>query len=232
MTQRSSPRTKSAGKKPGRAVAEPSRSQLRRDLEKAATRGLILEAARTLFAREGYESTTMRAIADQIGYTATAIYHHFADKDALMFELCANDFRALGVALTSIGGIADPVERIRQMGRNYVRFAVEHPEQFRFMFLIDRPMPGPDDVMHLDPGENGYEFLKQAVAEAIAAGRFRREYKDADLVAQMFWAAVHGIATIHVTTPEGKHKWLELRDSQDTALALCDAMTRGLLRTS
>src|SRR5947207_11685298 len=115
-----------------RKKASPSRSQIRREQEKAATRRLILETARATFSREGYQNATMRGIANQIGYTATAIYHHFVDKDALMYELCANDFRALGAALTSIGGIADPVERIRQMGRNYVRFAVEHPEQFRF----------------------------------------------------------------------------------------------------
>ena len=183
-----------------------------------------------MFAREGYDRTTMRGIADQIGYTATAIYHHFVDKDALMLELCANDFRELGAALTSIGGIADPIERIRQMGRNYVRFAVEHPEQFRFMFLIDRPMPGPDDLKHLDPGEDGYSFLRQAVVQAIDAGRFRPEFSNPDLVAQVLWAGVHGVATIHVTSEEGKHKWLELEEAQATTVALCDAMMRGLVR--
>jgi AcrR family transcriptional regulator len=205
---------------------------VRRELEKAETRRLILEAARTMFAREGYDNTTMRGVADRIGYTATAIYHHFADKHALMLELCVNDFRALGIALTSIGGITDPIERIRQMGRNYVRFAIEHPEQFRFMFLVDRPMPGPDDVKHLDPGHDGYEFLKQAVKEAIAAGRFRPEFANPDMVAQILWSGVHGIATIHVTSPEAKQKWLQLCDAQETALASCDAMMRGLLRSS
>jgi AcrR family transcriptional regulator len=212
------------------AVVQPSRSQLRRDLEKATTRKLILETARTMFAGEGYDRTTMRGIADQIGYTATAIYHHFVDKDALMLELCANDFRELGAALTSIGGIADPIERIRQMGRNYVRFAVEHPEQFRFMFLIDRPMPGPDDMKHLDPGEDGYAFLRQAVVQAIDAGRFRPECNNPDLVAQMLWSAVHGVATIHVTSDGGKHKWLQLEDAQETTVALCNAVMRGLVR--
>lgn len=207
-----------------------SSSLVRRELEKAQTRRLILEEARTTFAREGYASTTMRGIAERIGYTATAIYHHFADKHALMLELCANDFRALGAALTSIGAIVDPVKRIRQMGRNYVRFAIEHPEQFRFMFLVDRPMPGPDDLKHLNPGEDGYQFLRQAVTEAIAAGRFRPEYKDEELVAQILWGGVHGIATIHVAAPVGGHKWIALRDPQTTALALCDAMMAGLLR--
>lgn len=232
MNKRPASKSAPPRKQLSRAAQGPSRSQLRRDLEKATTRRLILEAARTMFAREGYESTTMRGIADRIGYTATAIYHHFTDKHALMLELCANDFREFDAALTSIGGITDPVERIRQMGRNYVRFAVEHPEQFRFIFLIDRPEPGPDEMIHREPGMDGYEFLKRAVVEAMAADRFRPEYDDPDLVAQMLWAGVHGVATIHVATPQDKRKWLDLRDSQETAIALCEALMRGLLRAS
>jgi len=208
-----------------------SRSQMRRDSEKAATRRLILETARAMFAREGYERTTMRAIADQIGYTATAIYHHFADKDTLMLELCALDFRELGAALASIGGITDPIERIMQMGRNYVRFALEHPEQFRFMFLIDRPMPSPEEVAPFDPGEGGYEFLLKAVIDALNAGRFRAEYTDADLLAQMLWSAMHGVATLHIATLQQKHEWLDVRDAETTAVALCTSLMRGLVRS-
>ena len=225
MARTRSPRRAASPANPAR---ERSPSLIRRELEKEETRRLIIEAARTMFTREGYESTTMRGIADRIGYTATAIYHHFADKHALMLELCAMDFRALGAALTAIGGITDPVERIRQMGRNYVRFAVEHPEQFRFIFLVDRPAPSPADLA-MDPGQHGYEFLKQAVKEAIAARRFRPEYKDADLVAQILWAGVHGVATLHVNGRIIEHK-VSLRDPEQAALALCDAMMRGLLR--
>ena len=224
--------TKRASRKPAPAPV-PSKSQLRRDLEKATTRKLILETARTTFSREGYDRTTMRGIADQIGYTATTIYHHFADKHALMVELCAMDFRALGAAMMSIGGIADPVERIRQMGRNYVRFAIEHPEQFRFMFLTDRPTPALEEIQHLDPGVDAYQFLRGAVEQAISGKRFRSEFRDPDLVSQILWAGVHGIATIHVTSNGGKHKeWLELKDAVETATAMCDAMMRGMLRTT
>jgi AcrR family transcriptional regulator len=215
---------------PKTAPAPRSPSLVRRELEKAETRRLILDAARTMFTEVGYAETTMRGIADRIGYTATTIYHHFEDKHALMLELCTNDFRALGQALTTLGGITDPIERIRLMGRNYVAFALANREQFRFMFLVDRPMPGPDDIKHLDPGEDGYLFLKQAVTEALEAGRFRTEFSDPDLIAQVFWGGVHGIATIHVTTPPGGHKWLELREPQVSAAAMCDVLMTGLLR--
>src|SRR6218665_2559783 len=85
-------------------------SLARRERQKAETRQAILDAARELFVADGVEATTMRAIAARIGYTPTAIYHHFRDKDALIMELCMADFTALGTALYSIGRIEDTVE--------------------------------------------------------------------------------------------------------------------------
>src|SRR5437016_13696233 len=83
----------------------------RRQRERVQTRQKILDAARRMFVQRGYEGTTMRAIAAKIGYTPTAIYHHFKDKDALVTELSALDFRALTQALRRVSSIADPVVR-------------------------------------------------------------------------------------------------------------------------
>jgi DNA-binding transcriptional regulator YbjK len=56
----------------------------RRAREKAALRAQILDAARQLFAKEGYEAVTMREVARKIQYTATALYYHFPDKESLL----------------------------------------------------------------------------------------------------------------------------------------------------
>lgn len=207
-----------------------SPSRARREREKAETRELILEAARTLFTAEGYAQTSMRRIADQIGYTATAIYHHFADKDALLNELCLNDFRALGEALRQMEQLPDPIDRIRAMGVNYIKFAVDHPEQFRFMFLVERPIPGPD-VITIDPAEDGYAFLLTNVQEAMERGAFLPQFTDAELLAQIFWGSVHGLAVIHVTKPrDGIHPWLDLRAPGESAEAMVDVVCRGVLK--
>ncbi len=192
-------------------------------------RTLILEGARELFTAEGYAETSMRRLADKIGYTATAIYHHFKDKDALVRELCLVDFRALGEALRSMEQVADPIARIRAMGINYVRFAIEHPQQFRFMFMVERPQPGPDEV-DIDPAEDGYAFLMTSVAEAMRLGLLRKDLRDTDMVAQMLWATVHGIATLHLSKGGAKHKWVDLRDPLETARMACDTMLRSILR--
>ena len=208
-----------------------SKSRLRRDREKAETRQLILGAARELFTKEGYAQTSMRRIADQIGYTATTIYHHFEDKDALLNELCLLDFRALGEALQSMEQLPDPISRIRSMGVNYVHFALDHPQQFRFMFMVERPIPGPDQVV-IDPAEDGYLFLMANVKEAMALDVFRAEFDDPELLAQVFWAGVHGIATIHLSKPDGgHHPWINLKHPDETARLMIDVVLRGLLRS-
>lgn len=206
-----------------------SPSRARRDREKADTRRRILEAARELFTKQGYAQSSMRRIADQIGYTATAIYHHFRDKDALLNELCLNDFRALNDALRHMDQIDDPITKLRLMGQNYVKFALAHPQQFRFMFLVERPMPGPDCIT-IDPTEDGYGFLLANIREAIDRGLLRPEYTDAELVAQVVWAGVHGLSAIHLHSPERHHPWLDLRDPDETANVLTEVLLRGLLR--
>src|SRR5919108_4631182 len=106
-------------------------SRERRTREREETRERILDAARQMFVRKGYEATTMRAIADKIEYTPTAIYHHFRSKDALLTELASSDFRALAAAFQKIGRIEDPIERLVRVGDAYVSFALEHPMQYQ-----------------------------------------------------------------------------------------------------
>jgi AcrR family transcriptional regulator len=95
-------------------------SKERRDREKSQTRKLILEAARALFTELGFEAVTMRMIAEKIEYSPTAIYVHFADKESLMRELSALDFRSLSAAVLRAQKVEDPIERIHKLGHAYL----------------------------------------------------------------------------------------------------------------
>src|SRR5215469_321678 len=107
----------------------------RREREKRALRTKIMDAARELFAERGYEAVTMREIAEQIEYTPTAIYYHFRDKDALIREICVEDFDALAREFEALAAIEDPIERLRAIGQAYAGFAFAHPNQYRLMFM-------------------------------------------------------------------------------------------------
>jgi len=205
-------------------------SKERRAKAKAEMRGKILDAARVLFAQRSYEAVTMREIAGRIGYTTTALYYQFADKEALLRELCARDFLALIETFKRLGRILDPVERIRKAGQAYVKFGLHYPEHYRLMFMTPNPEPTPDEmgIEKGNPDQDAYAFLLEAVREAMAAGRFRPEFKDAELLAQVLWASVHGLVALHLN--KGAGKWVEWRPASKAVQLITGAYLDGLLR--
>jgi AcrR family transcriptional regulator len=205
-------------------------SRERRERERADTRNRILDAAREMFVNAGYEATTMRSIADRIEYTPTAIYHHFENKEALLGELCAEDFRGLARMFQRIGRVTDPVDRLHRIGEVYVDFGLRNPMHYRFMFMTPRPPVTGEtrDMMRNDPSEDAYAFLRQTCADAIAGGHIREQYQDADQLAQMLWAGCHGIVSLHIA--KGHDDWVDWRDVRHTATEIRQAMMRGVLR--
>ena len=204
----------------------------RRERERIELRQRILDAARELFATHGYDAVSMRKIAEAIEYSPTAIYVHFRDKAALFHELCGQDFLALAGVLQELAAVADPVERLRRIGDAYITFALKHPNHYRLMFMTRAEpaavAPTEEDLREKgNPTVNAYAFLKQAVTQAIEAGRLRAELRDPELVAQVLWAGVHGIASIQITFDNDP--WIDLRPVQDRARVMLDVLIRGLV---
>lgn len=199
----------------------------RRKRENADTRQKILDAARDLFVQNGYQATSMRAIADRIEYTPTAIYHHFESKEALLMQLCNQDFRSLAAAFQRIGKVEDPVARLERIGAAYVDFALEHPMHYQLLFMSVRPAHEMDtDITRGDPSEDAYAFLRMTVEEAIAQGRFRAEYTDANQVAQMLWGSLHGLISLRIAKQHDD--WIDFGDLRATAAEVRRVILRGL----
>ena len=64
----------------------------RRARAKQLLRGEILDAARELFIKHGYENVSMRKIAEKIEYSPTTIYLYFHDKSEILHTLCEETF--------------------------------------------------------------------------------------------------------------------------------------------
>jgi AcrR family transcriptional regulator len=167
----------------------------RREREREEVRRKILDAARDLFASEGYDKVTMRRIAEAIEYSPTTIYNHFEDKDDLVRALCEEDFARLFAALSpALASAADPLEAIRQLGRAYCAFGLGYPNHYRFMFMTPDKADEPDET---SPGRQSFGLLLQAVSAAMDAGALRRE--DPELVAQVLWSSIHGAVALLIT---------------------------------
>jgi AcrR family transcriptional regulator len=202
----------------------------RREREKSETRDKILDAARELFLSEGYEGVSMRKVAEKIEYSPTAIYVHFADKNELFHELCRQDFARLQeVVATEMP--SDPIERLRKIGRNYIRFGERFPNHYVFMFMTPHPeheLDEQDREIVGNPEVDAYAFLKWAVQEAIHAGCFREGVQDAELVSQTLWASVHGVISLNIA--KGKDPWVEWLPLRERAEMMLDITLRGLLK--
>jgi AcrR family transcriptional regulator len=203
-------------------------SSERREREKQELRTRILDAARELFATHGFEAVTMRKIAERIEYTPTAIYFHFPDKDALIRELCVHDFYEFGQRFAALANEADPVERVRKVGREYAAFAVAHPQHYRVMFMMpaDRAKTADAD-WHGDPAHDAYAFLRWTMQDAIDKRRLRPEFNDADLASQIAWAAIHGVVSLHITHCNGE--WIQWRPIDERIDGVIEALIHGMI---
>jgi AcrR family transcriptional regulator len=115
----------------------------RQERDREAVRRGILDAARDLFVREGYQNVSIRKIAERIEYSPAAIYGYFPSKDDIFFALAEEGFRLLGSpAYSSDSRMAalPPLERLRLMCRRFFEFSREHPQYFALMF-VDRSVP-------------------------------------------------------------------------------------------
>jgi AcrR family transcriptional regulator len=52
-----------------------------------STRSRILEIATELFTEQGYDATSLRQIAEQLGFSKAALYYHFKSKDEILLAL-------------------------------------------------------------------------------------------------------------------------------------------------
>ncbi|MFC4160595.1 TetR/AcrR family transcriptional regulator [Chitinimonas lacunae] len=198
----------------------------RRDRE--ALRQKVLDAARELYAEGGYDALTVRAIANRIEYSTTVIYSLFEDKDALLRALSDADFAVLTERLVA-GDRPDapPAQRILLLARNFTRFAVEHPEQYKLIFVNPVPPYSPEEAAaeRGNPSQDAYAFARLAF-RSLAETTPTLVEKDPDVLVQLFWGALHGLISLHVVM--GDEPWVEWKPLDQLVSAAMHALLRGL----
>ena len=122
---------------------EPEHSEPRRRSQaerSATTRAALIEAARELFARDGYAATGREAIVERAGVTRGALYHHFADKEALfraVFEQIEAEVMALSAEAATSVSPDDPLGQLRAGSLAYLDVALDPAVQR--ICLLDAP---------------------------------------------------------------------------------------------
>jgi len=156
----------------------PPRIKSEQDREKL--RASILDAARMLFVERGIDAVSMREIAKKINYSATTLYHHFADKEALLKEVCDEDFLKLAGGIHAVMQLPDLIARIQALGKGYAMFALQHPNHYRLMFMTPRAPCNPDTtkIQQGNTEQDAYPKLKHVVQEDVEGHWYRTNLTD------------------------------------------------------
>lgn len=165
----------------------------RKHKEKLEMRKRILNGARKIFLEKGYENTSMRNIASEIDYSAGTLYFHFKDKSEIFHELHKEGFQLLLIQLKILDSVADPFERLKAVGRVFIKFAQDNKDYYNLMFLVEETPKTPKD--------GGFQIAQEAINHLLdlikkcqKEGRFKS--MDAEYFSFMFLSSIHGICAL------------------------------------
>lgn len=157
------------------AVAETTRGRRKRAVTELK-RGLILDAARTIFERDGLDGASLRAIAAEAGYTPAALYFHFDSKEALYAEVLGQSLTALRdhVDMT-VEGAGTPETRFRLAALAFFDFYAAHPRDLDLGFYLFRGGMRPHGL-----GRERDKALNEALEAALSPIRQAAEQMGSD----------------------------------------------------
>ncbi len=181
----------------------------------ASLRDQIRDTARELFAREGYESVSMRRIGAEVGCSPMAIYRHFPNKEELLLSICEETFNNLLVLLDRTRAKSGtPLEKLRASLRAVVDFHLSHPNHYKVTFMTVMP-PGPVADRKVGIGRRVTERLREGIRESAEAKGIT---VDVEMTAQIVRTAIHGLASSLITTGRC-YPWKEPERLKDEMIA-------------
>ncbi|MFB5253171.1 TetR/AcrR family transcriptional regulator [Bacillus mycoides] len=109
----------------------------RRAVKQELTREMIMNVARDLFIKLGYQHTSMRKIATELGYSHGAIYYHFKNKAELFYAMVEQDFQLLNQKLDKINDQnLLQEEQLKAVLFGFIEFGLQNQSHYEIMFLI------------------------------------------------------------------------------------------------
>ena len=166
--------------------------------DKEARRGQILRVARKIAESEGWPSVTVRRLSDEISYSQPVLYSHFESREGILAAVAVEGFQEIGVALEKARKKAKRNSAVEAVAVAYLEFASASPAMYEVMFSLGLSVRF-DDVT--TPPE-----LRFAFSQLLKL--FEGENAKPEVMAELFWASLHGIAELTRTKrfPRGRQK--------------------------
>ncbi len=199
----------------------------RREREKAARKGQILAAARSLLFKKGIQATSINQIARTAELGVGTIYFYYQSKEEIFYSL---QEEGLDILYREIDAIrrsdSAPDEKLCDTGRAYLRFSNEHKNYFDIInYFLATPsvILGAELKQRIDrKGSRILKLIDGFVQMGIDDGRFRQV--DARKTAILFWGALHGLTQFKKL----EETVLEGNDHRQMYLYAVDQLIEGL----
>lgn len=182
-----------------------TKSSSRKEERRDQRRQDILDVASRLFSEKGYENVTLRAIANEMGYSHGTLYRYFPDKSHLLAEICRETFSLLIAEFDATAASASsPEDCLFQTSRDFVRFGQTYPQHFRVVFFGPADRNGIRSGEYIDEiGRPLFERLVELFDACVQSSGLR--VSDPMLAAHTWWSTIFGLTMVFVVQGELPH---------------------------
>lgn len=147
-----------------------------RKIVKEDTRSKIIEAAKTLFAEQGYQQTTIAEIARVVGLAEGTIYEHFRGKEDLLLTIpdvwVTDAIEDLELQLLGVEGAAN---KLRKFLWWYTHYIQSEPSTAKVVFLFLKTNPNFQQTNVYPNVKTFYSFLLRIFEEGRDSGEFNQD---------------------------------------------------------
>jgi len=161
--------------------------------EKEKLRTAILDTAWQMVKDEGWQSLSIRKIADAIEYSVPFIYQHFENKEAILFEFAKEGFRMLAKKIQAAKEKnEDPEEQLKLIALAYWDFAFKNKEMFQLMYGLG--MQGCEVEKCLPEKAIFRKLVIEPIIKIIEKGNNPKA--EPYLKYFTYWSILHGLVSI------------------------------------
>ena len=164
----------------------PNRIAERKQRDREARRAQIISAARRIAELEGWPSVTVRRLSDEISYSQPVLYGHFESREGILAAVAIEGFQEIGLALEKARKRAKPGKMVESVASAYLEFAASSSALYEVMFSLSLNIPFADAAT---PPE-----LRFAFAQLLEM--FQGQGSKPEVLSELFWAGLHGIADL------------------------------------
>jgi AcrR family transcriptional regulator len=160
-------------------------------------RASLLGSAKAMLKESGIEGLSLRKLADRVGVSRTAPYHHFKDKNELLCAIAEEGFHHWHSQAEIIFDQKnlDSKEKYRQFIHGYIRYAADNPELYDLMFgrTIWKQKAATSDLKEVAYPSFQYQV---SMTKRWQEQGLMPKSEDTLRLAQVTWGTMHGIARL------------------------------------